>query len=178
MRFLTILALGLATNLDNLLMALAFGLQKKRISYTQNLFIGLVSAFFTYLSCLVASCFAGGLARVANLAGAVLIMLLGISILIHPEDSEAPPRSLTMTEKDLWTMSLALGCNCIAVSFGAGMTGIAPLPAALCIGGFSLLCVAVGNCIGSHQKATLSAHRINRIPGGILIGIGILECII
>ncbi len=54
MHWITIILVGIAANLDNLGIGLAYGVKKTKIPFASNLTIAVVSMIVTYLSVLLA----------------------------------------------------------------------------------------------------------------------------
>lgn len=72
-------------------------------------------------------------------------------------------------------LSFLLAVNRLPVALGAGLTGIAALPTALCVVAFSFLSVGAGNYLGLHTNLRLREDRLNRLSGLGMAALGILE---
>lgn len=177
MHLLSTLLLGISTNLDNMLIGISFGLRQKRITLRTNLIIGLFSAAATYLFCLLSSVLSS-FGRTPNLAGGTLIAVIGLySILNQSKDSRAADTSLDWRETVILSGCLAL--NCVPVAFGAGLTGIAPLSAAVSVGIISVVTVALGNQLALRAvTAKLRQWPLEFLGGLIMIMLGITELFI
>ena len=182
MHILSVLLLGVATNLDNLIIGMSMGFQGKRISPAQNGVIAALSAAAAFVCCYVSSlCAAVG--RIPNILGGVLLILLGAGPLMihrkpHTQEEGCPakpggPGALSWRETVV--LGLALAANCLATAFAAGMTGLGPVPIALVTGGFSLLCVGVGNLLGCRGSRLVSGPWLERAAAVLLILIGVWE---
>lgn len=180
--------LGVATNLDNLIIGLTIGWQGKRIPFLHNLCIALGSALAAYACCELASLFAG-LGRAANALGGGLLIVLGIWPLIPkrkakaeeldpakaPRNAPGAPTGERIGWRETLLLSCALAANCLAASFGAGMTGLSSVSVAATIGAFSFACVALGNFLGRRRGARVNDRRVNAIASIVLILVGAMQ---
>lgn len=180
MRFIAAALLGIATNLDNLLLGVVYGLRGKRIGHRQNLCIAAGSAVASFLCCYLAS-FCINLGRLPKYLGATLLILLGIWPMLPKKEKEgAATENADDTGQDTvsWTETLtltgALALNCLVASFGAGLTGMDALPVALLVGGFSFLAVWAGNTLGRVAKVGVRAERLNWLASGVMILLGLM----
>ena len=173
MHILSALLLSVSANLDNLFLGMSFGLQNRRITAACNLLIGFLSALATFVCCAFAALFAH-YGRAAGLVGGVLIIALGIHSLAARDANapETPPEPGALPLRESFVLGLALAANCLALSFGAGLTGVAPLPAALAVGAASVLTVGLGNRIGLRAGVVVSGRRLERLSGVIMIVLG------
>lgn len=79
MHLISVLLIAVAANVDNLAVAIAYGIKRLRIRLLTNLFIALVSGISTYLSISVGEDIAGYLSvQLANLLGSLVLLGLGI----------------------------------------------------------------------------------------------------
>lgn len=178
MHVLSILFLGISTNLDNLLVGISYGLQKKRVSILSNAAIGLFSAAATFLFCSL-SALCASLGKIPNVLGGFIIILLGVySLFCTPKTAkeENPPSPCVW--KETAALGAALAVNCVPVAFAAGLTGIPSLWAAVSVGLASVLCVGAGNRLGINAAVKIRPKLLNAIGGGMLIVLGCLEIII
>ncbi|MDG2653898.1 hypothetical protein P7M03_26425, partial [Vibrio parahaemolyticus] len=81
----SILLIGIASNLDNAGVGIAYGIRKIRISWFNNFII----AFFGFLFTLLAGFFGNWIALfisefTANLIGAIVLAIIGVFILCQP----------------------------------------------------------------------------------------------
>ncbi len=178
MHILSALLLGISTNLDNLLIGLSFGLQRKKIPPLANGAIGLLSAAITCLFCYLSSLLAV-FGRIPNLIGSILIILIGLYAFLPPKKEAADPHPTRFTWKETAALGCCLAVNCIPVAFGAGLTGISPLAASLSVGIISFLVVGIGNAVGLKVSSLkLNSRLPNCISGAIMICLGLAELFI
>ena len=183
MHILSVLLLGVATNLDNLIIGMSLGFRGKHIGPARNIVIALFSGIAAFICCYAAS-FCISLGRVPNVMGGILLILLGAGPLMirHPKQSEeeagcpaVPGGPHPLAWRETLTVALALAANCLAAAFAAGMTGLGAAGVALVTGGFSLVCVGVGNFIGRRGSHILPGRWLERAACLLLILIGIWE---
>jgi len=179
MHVLSVLLLGVSTNLDNLMIGFSFGLQRRKVTLLSNALIGLFSASVTCLFCYFSSLVAG-LGRIPNLIGGIFIVLMGLySLFATPPGCDETEQVTEFTWKDTAVLGSGLALNCIPVAFGAGLTGISPWAASLSVGLVSVLSIGLGNRIG--LRATdfrLSAKMLNVLGGLIMVVLGAMEIFI
>jgi len=131
---------------------------------------------------------------IANFAGGFLIFCLGVRFFIS---SPTPIKSGSICEDVTWLhalsdldkakeitwkesilLGLVLAVNCFTIGFGAGITGVSPLPTAISIGIFSIISISVGVKLGYKIGSTLFGKYANHIAGLLLIIIGLYEMFI
>ncbi|HVJ48480.1 sporulation membrane protein YtaF [Desulfitobacterium sp.] len=105
MHLLSALMIGLAANLDNFGIGISYGIQKIRIPFLSNFFIALLSGVIVALS-VSAGYFLSHFVGVANLAGAFLIIAIGMWVAIHKSSSEPAAVPVTVTLKKTYLVSL------------------------------------------------------------------------
>lgn len=174
MYILTALLLGVATNLDNLFVGLSFGLRGRRISILSNIVIGLLSATATLLCCFFASLLSG-LGGALRYVGGGVIIIVGIMSFFQRDDGEESEKDGKMTARDTLILGLALAANCLAVAFGAGLTGIGPVAAAVAVGSGSILTVGLGNRLGLATGKRINQRLLTDISGGVMIALGLIQ---
>lgn len=174
MHLFSVFLMGISTNLDNLLLGLSLGLQKKKLCFWANVLIGFLSAAVTAVFC-VLSATLSSLGKLPNVVGGGIIIAVGLWSLL-PAHQEASCYQAGFSWRETWVVATGLAVNCIPVAFGAGLTGIPPWAAALSVGGMSLLCVAAGNAIGlAASGLQLRPRLLAVIGGGLMIVLGVIE---
>ena len=147
--FLSALLYSLSSNLDNLVIGIAYGVKKIKIGITPNLIIATVTSIGTLISMSVGKFISGFLpTSLTNMLGAVIIMLLGLYFLIqsilklipksysnslalknvdeimdYAEKSDSD-NSGTLNIKEAFVVSLGLMLNNLGTGLAASITGV------------------------------------------------------
>ena len=174
MGLLSIVFLGIATNLDNLFIGIAFGARKRNITLLQNVLIASISAITAYVACLFAVLISSHFSVYANIAGSIFLLLLGFIGLLKPTPSNSEvsvDRPLHIKETALLGGSLAI--NCLPVAIGAGSAGISPLGLSASIFLFSVFVLAVGIHFGKKLASCCHERTLNVLSSLLLILIGV-----
>lgn len=174
----SIVFLGIATNLDNVCVGMAYGFSGKKIRTLQNLLVSFISGTFTLLACLLAQVISKTYIHLAGIFGALLLVTLGIytifsSFCSNTSCQEEPVRSTSIRE--MATLGIALAMNCLTASFALGMNQINGLGLGLCVMAFSLVAVGVGNRLGIRTKRMIRSSILNFTSGILLIAMGTWE---
>jgi putative sporulation protein YtaF len=203
MHWFTILFIGIAANLDNLGIGVSYSLKSTKIPFVSNLLIAVVSMVAAYISITAGTLISQYISlSIANYVGGFLLIILGLKCIIdciklEKEKSHVfvqstnsnlskvirEPDALDLNNDKVisWKESVLLGSalaiNCLAIGFGAGITGISPLYATFSVGLFSVLTIAIGSSVGSKLSGTRVGNYSNMVSGVILILIGIYEMI-
>lgn len=169
--------IGVAANLDNMVIGISYGLSGRRIKWVHNAFLALISGGF--------SAAAGALARlmvfrhtnIAAALGTVLLIIMGIYTII---DGFRHNKVVTECNKKVsWIetsyLGVILGVNCIPVSFGAGLSSVPWLNLSLIITLCSFIFVNLGNYIGYFARRRYNQRWINVASGVLLIITGVIE---
>ncbi|MGU3472041.1 manganese efflux pump [Paenibacillus sp. D51F] len=200
MHWLSIIGIGIAANLDNLGIGIAFGAKRTLIPFRSNLLIALLSMAATCVAMLGGHFLADFLdPDAANSIGGALIAVMGLLAITSGlrEASRAgraaSPSGGTLLQNPLqadrdgnqilswsegWALGLALSLNCIASGIGAGATGLSVAGVTLSIGIFSLATVGIGAGIGVRLARTWLGRYSNAIGGLLLAAIGLYEIFI
>ena len=155
--FVSAVLLGIATNLDNLLIGLSAGARGKKITFLTNCIIALSSGAVSYLLCRL-GVFSVGIGRISNWLGGGLLVAIGLwPLLVRPSGEHAPAdagaaQGRRLSAGEVLTLSLALAFNCLPASFAAGLTGIPAQAAALAVTLCSLGFVWLGQGLGKRLE--------------------------
>ena len=157
-RVATAILFGLAANVDNISVGLAYGWGKRRIRWHSNL---LIAAFTTIVTLLA---LAGGLAirRVMPpnmpdvLGGGLLLALAAWNVFAERRDKSGSgtlkrfgTRSVVGLGETL-VLAAALSINNIGLAIAGGIGGLDYRSAALAVGGFSIATLMFGQAVGSN----------------------------
>ena len=178
------LLLGIATNLDNMLIGLSAGMRGKKITLAANGAIALSSGIVSYLLCRLAV-LATYLGQFSNYLGGGLLIAIGIwPLLPRSMREEGASQVLTDCEssrldvREVLTLSLALAFNCLPASFAAGLTGLSPEAAAIAVALCSLCFVWLGGLLGRILKNAGSGKLLTILSSVAMVLLGLLEIFI
>ncbi|HDX9580280.1 TPA: sporulation membrane protein YtaF [Bacillus pseudomycoides] len=194
---LSILFIGIASNLDNAGVGIAYGIRKIHISWFNNFII----AFFGFLFTLVAGFFGNWLSlfissAVANVIGAIVLGSIGVLVLCQPLLSKGEgerkrkqsnvlmrilrnPEAADFDESktigffEAIVLGVALSINNAAGGFDAGITNLNLWITAIISGCFSFLCVRFCSYIGKKYLALYLGKWATIIAGALLIIIAV-----
>ncbi|OCT13253.1 sporulation membrane protein YtaF [Paenibacillus pectinilyticus] len=199
MHWFSIVAIGVAANIDNLGIGLSFGSRATKVPFLSNLLIALLSLVAAYMAMSLGQYLSHVMASShANLIGGVVILILGAwglrsgirryrrnkaELQLDEQFDDMALRS----DKDgnhviSWGESLSLGfalsINCMASGFGAGASGVSPVLAALSVGLFSLVTVDIGIRMGGQIAKSWLGQYAEILGCLLLILIGCYEVIV
>ncbi|GIM44694.1 sporulation membrane protein YtaF [Collibacillus ludicampi] len=187
----TILLIGIASNLDNGGVGIAYGVRKISIPFWANLVIALISCLCTAL----AGYFGRYIARffspiVGNILGTIVLVSVGLWVLWQPfrkkndAENNMVTKILQNPEKADWdgsksigfwesvVLGVALAMNALAGGFDAGVTGLNIIFTALSVGVFSLIFLGGAAYLGKRYVAQKLGDRATIVAGILLILIG------
>lgn len=188
--------IGIAGNLDNLGVGVAYGVRRIGIPFHSNLFIAVVAAIGTVLTA-----YAGmGISHVlqpalANVIGAAVIIAVGIwvlwprrpverqverpdaiSLVHHPERADADLSGDISLVESL-ALSVGLGINAWAGGLGGGLVGLSPWLLALSTGLFSFATLFAGEHLGRRALGSWLGPKATIAAGVLLILIGLKDLV-
>jgi putative Mn2+ efflux pump MntP len=186
MQWITIILLGIAANLDNLVVSLAYSVKQTKIPFVSNLTIAGVSMTVTYVSVIAGNRIIEYISPdTASLIGSLLLCAIGLwTIIPHHPDGDAPEKNPALIDRngdkivsfrEALMLGVILSANCLATGIGIGANGISALGAVLSIGFFSLVTIGASNHCGKLLSRTPIGKYPSTIAGGLLIFIGIFE---
>lgn len=200
--FLSALLYSLSSNLDNLVIGIAYGVKKIKIGITPNLIIATVTSIGTLISMSVGKFISGFLpTSLTNMLGAVIIMLLGLYFLIqsilklipksysnslalknvdeimdYAEKSDSD-NSGTLNIKEAFVVSLGLMLNNLGTGLAANITGVNVSITVICTFILSIALLMLGKSIGHNVLGSICGKYAPLISGVLLIILGIFELI-
>lgn len=183
MIYLLILAavlIGLAVNLDNLVIGLNYGVRHQKITVGSNLLISVITGLFAFLSTYLAGILSGTLFATTNIIGAVLIILFGSYCLLTSIFKPASPFSAVkaLSGWEIVSLAVLLAVNCVPPSLSAGMIGLSAWLVGLFSAVFSFACLFLGNRLGHRLEKFRCLHVLEYLSAIILIFIGVMELMI
>ncbi|MDU1006698.1 MAG: sporulation membrane protein YtaF [Clostridium butyricum] len=200
--FLSDLLYSLSSNLDNLVIGIAYGVKKIKIGLISNLIIATVTSIGTLISMSVGKFISGFLpTSLTNMLGAVIIMLLGLYFLIqsilklipksysnslalknvdeimdYAEKSDSD-NSGTLNIKEAFVVSLGLMLNNLGTGLAASITGVNVSITVICTFILSIALLMLGKSIGHNILGSICGKYAPLISGVLLIILGIFELI-
>ena len=172
-----------SANLDNIPIAISYGLKKIHIPYSKILIISIFTTLFTFISMSLGSYLTTILSeKIANSVGSYILIILGIYTIIKEiidkrkinrcckfEDIEP------ITFFDTMTIVLILSTNNIAAGIAASAAGLNILITTIFSFIFSFSFLLIGNIIGKNIINKFIEKYCNLISSLILILIGIVQ---
>lgn len=190
----TMIAIAIASNLDNAGVGIAYGVRKIRISTVPNLVIAVISGIATYLSGFLGDIITRYVpARTASWLGAAVMIIVGLWVMSEPwrkrrdgsksgnvvvrilrDPVEADfDKSATIGMAEAMVLGVALAMNALVGGFDAGVFHIGILLTALMVALFSFLLLGLSAYLGSRYAAETLGDKATYIAGILLILIGI-----
>lgn len=167
--------IGVAVNLDNFIIGLNFGIRKQRIGFGPNLLMAACTGCFSYLSTKAAFLLSGIFLSIANLTGALVLIVFGLWSLFHKSEEEPGERYRELTFQKALALGLLLAVNCVPPSFSAGAVQIPPYLMSLSAGVCALLCMGVSNWLGFRISSSRKFHFLEPAAAILLIAVGGIE---
>ncbi len=171
------LLIGLAVNLDNLLIGIHLGLRRQRLTLWQNLVISGTTGLCAFGSVYAARLISGSFLAGTNLIGAAIMIFFGIFCLYQSlTEKEASP-SLDASPRflDILILGFVLAVNCIPPSLAAGAMGLSPWWVGLFSTLFSFLSIHASILLGQRFLHYRGFSLLSPLSAGLLILIGGLE---
>ncbi len=189
MHWITIILIGLAANLDNLGIGLAYGVKQTKIPLASNITIAVVSMIMTYISVSIGHAMLHYISpHKANLLGSFLLCAIGIYTILSEhfsrtnsvENLEGIDRDKNniISVKEAIILGFILSINCLASGIAIGANGISVIWTVISIGVFSVLTFVVGGKFGLLLSQTFIGKYSTAISGMMLIFIGVFEMFI
>jgi putative sporulation protein YtaF len=188
---LAILLIGIASNLDNAGVGLAYGVRKIRIPFWANFIIALISFLATAISGFFGNYVSKFLpSSIANILGMGVLVIVGVWVLYQPfrkhSNSDGTMLKILQNPEEadwdrsksigFWesvVLGIALAMNALAGGFDAGVTGLSILITAMSVGIFSLLLLGIAAHIGEKYIINKLGDYATVVAGVLLILIGI-----
>jgi len=186
MHWIAIILIGIAANLDNLGIGLAYGIKRVKIPVLSNTVIALISMIITFVAATTGSVIIDFVSpKFANLLGSFLLCVIGLwtllssrfskqGILENPEVFDEDKNHI-ISFREAMTLGFVLSANCLAGGIALGANGISVIWTVISIGVFSFVTVATGTHFGALLTKTFIGKHSTAISGGLLILIGVIE---
>ncbi len=186
MHWITIIFIGIAANLDNLGIGLAYGVKRVKIPILSNAVIAVMSMIVTFVAVTAGSTVIEYISpHTANLLGSLLLCVIGIftlfsnrfskhSIAKNPEVFDEDKNHI-ISMREAMTLGFVLSANCLAGGIAIGANGISAIWTVISIGTFSFITVGIGSHFGVLLSKTFIGKYSTAISGWLLIIIGVFE---
>jgi putative sporulation protein YtaF len=188
---LEVIMIGLASNLDNAGVGIAYGVRGIRISRNANVMIAIISGFMTFISGAAGIWLSRYISSfVGHMIGAIVIVSVGIYVLYQPflkrkaverathgnllqrilrQPEEADlDHSNTISFRESLILGSALGINALAGGFDAGITHLPVAASSLAVGFFSFVILGLTDYIG-RKFIKVKFDQLATILSGILL---------
>ncbi|KFM99076.1 sporulation membrane protein YtaF [Bacillus clarus] len=192
----SIFLIGMASNLDNAGVGIAYGIRKIQISWFNNFIIAFFGFLFTLLAGFLGNWISLFISEfTANLIGAIVLSVIGVFILCQPflnkqEEEQGKDDSVfmgilrnpekadfdgskTISFSEALVLGVALSINNIAGGFDAGVTNLNLWWTAIISGVVSFICISGFSYVGKRFLAEYLGKWATIIAGVLLILIGI-----
>ncbi|MEC1180841.1 manganese efflux pump [Metasolibacillus meyeri] len=186
MQWITIILLGIAVNLDNLGISLAYGIKRIKIPFISNAAIALLSMLVTYVAITIGEALIDYISvYLANLLGSLLLCVIGAWTLLSKRFAKAgriksfdKDQNSILSLKEAILLGFVLSANCLATGIAIGANDITTIWMVISIGAFSFITVAIGSHFGILLAKSFIGRYSTAIAGWLLIVIGIFEIFI
>ncbi|WP_042476751.1 manganese efflux pump MntP [Bacillus ndiopicus] len=183
MQWITIILIGIAVNLDNLGISLAYGIKRIKIPIISNAIIAILSMIVTYVAVTIGEALIDYISvYLANLLGSLLLCAIGVWTLLSSRFVKAgcvkpfgKDKNSILSLKEAITIGLVLSANCFATGIAIGANDITTIWVVISIGVFSFITIAIGSHFGMLLTKTFIGRYSTAISGWLLIAIGIFE---
>jgi putative sporulation protein YtaF len=196
--FMQVVLIGIASNLDNAGVGIAYGVRGIQISKSSNFMIAVISFLMTLVSGILGAWLSMYISTfISHLIGAVVIVSVGIYVLYQPfkqrKTVELPTnhnliqrilqqpeeadldQSKTISFKESLILGFALGINALAGGFDAGVTNLHVLSTSVAVGFFSFAVLGATDYIGHKYIAVRFDKAATILSGILLIIIGLFQ---
>ncbi|SDN33444.1 putative sporulation protein YtaF [Paenibacillus sp. yr247] len=193
---MAIVAIGIASNLDNAGVGIAYGVKKIRIPLISNIIIALMGFVLTLVGGLFGDWVSLWLPTIiCNVIGMIVLVIIGVWVLCQPllakKSEKKPPtdglilRILQNPENADWDgsksvgfiesiiLGVALSINNLAGGFDAGITHLNVWATSSISGIFSYICVGLFSFLGAKFTSHKLGQRASIISGTLLILVGL-----
>ncbi|URZ04869.1 manganese efflux pump [Clostridium felsineum] len=194
------LLFSISSNLDNVVVGMAYGLKKIKIGLLPNLLIAIITSIGTFLSMSIGKYISVFLSKdVANILGSVIIIILGIYFVIasipnlkrnnlskslavkdvkdmakYAEESDLD-NSGDINIKEAILIAVGLTFNNLGTGVAASITGVNIEFTVVFTFALSILTILFGEYIGNHVLGRFFGKYTPLVSGILFILLGIIE---
>jgi putative sporulation protein YtaF len=193
---LLMIAIGVASNLDNAGVGIAYGIKKIRVPFMGNLIIAVMGFLFAIVGGFFGNWVSSWLSPfICNVIGMIVLVIIGVwvlcqplfekkvnhrssnrnlllQILQNPEEADLD-RSKSVGFIESIILGVALSINNLAGGFDTGITHLNIWITSLISGVFSYVCVGLCVYLGSRVSGEKLGKQASFISGIILILVGL-----
>lgn len=193
----TVVAIAVASNLDNAGVGIAYGVRKIHFSFWANFIIAIISGVCTWLAGVVGTTLTRYLPEQTTAwVGATVMILVGLWVFTEPWRSKRRKQaqetsqnvmqrilrdpttadfdqSKTISLKEAAVLGIALALNAFAGGFDAGVVHIGVVVTAIAVAMMSFILLAASAWVGARYASRVFGSRATYIAGVLLILIGI-----
>lgn len=199
---LSALLFSISSNLDNLVIGIAYGIKKIRIELFSNLLIAIITTLGTLISMTVGKFIADFLPpSITNMLGALIILILGLYFFIesiyklitskrskklalknsreaieYAETSDLD-NSGSLNLKEAFLVSMGLMINNLGTGLAASITGVSIKLTVLFTFLISPILLMLGRAIGCNIFGKICGKYAPLLSGILLIILSIIECL-
>jgi len=183
---LSSIVLAFSSNVDNLSVAIAYGIMPRKIYFHHNVLIAVISGSGTWLSMSAGEWVNDYMSEsFANVIGSIIMILIGLFNVVQAIRAEQKRfkgdektvddlREGTHT-REAFALAISLTFNNLGGGLGAGISHISiPLTTALTIG-LSILAIIAGYQIGSRASLKISKLGLGIASGLLIMAVGVYE---
>ena len=199
---LSALSFSLSSNLDNVVIGIAYGIKKVKIGVIANLIIAIVTSTATFLSMLIGNYLSEFLPLgVANALGAIVIIILGlyfasqsiIKLVNNTKSKELALKNITdmieyaeksdldhsgdISNKEALIIASGLTFNNLGTGIAASITGVSIQFTVISTFILSFLAIKFGEAAGNNVLGNILGKYAPLFSGILLIVLGIIEFI-
>lgn len=185
------LFLGVATNIDNMIIGTTYGLKRHRIDFVNNVMIGSLNGVATFISVLIGDFLRRFLTpQVGELLGGLVFLTLGFLTIAETymmdkeldEEDEEQSHSVKsdlvrVSRQEALGLGLGLSVTNIAGGVGAGLAGFEVVRMTLLMFTFSVLPISLGQWIGQRTASKFPQRWANITAAAMLTGFGIWKLV-
>ena len=194
MNILSLLTFIFICSIDNLIVAIAYGLKNIKVNLSANLIIGFVSALGTFISMKFGNLLLYIIPnKIASLIGSLILISIGVWFIFDwiKKDNNIPKiESYNLIDcperadqdysgyidlKESFSLSLALTINNFALGIGGSISGLNLWTTSIFILLFSIFLIPLGIFIGSKISYTKIGNKSSLLSGLLLIILAIFQ---
>lgn len=193
MSLFQVIILAIAVSLDGLGAGLACGLKGVGIPFSSVALMGTAAGAAVFISMFAATVLGGLIsARVAGLAGGLLLMGLGLYMFLHalrgreaggvlalrqdPTRADAD-QSGAICGKEAAVLGFALAADGFGAGFGLGLAGLSPVGTGIAVTVANIIFISAGLKLG-RLAASLVSKPVTVLPGLIIFCLGFVRVVL